>query len=251
MNKRQEEILNYINQKAEVSIHELISEFEKSEQTIRNDLRTLSENGKITRTYGGALSKYPSSESSYSNRKNENISVKRSVGKKASEFIENGDIIYMDAGTSVLSIIEFLPQDININVFTCGIHIADALCKFENVEVHVIGGLLNKNLKELYGPKAISEIKKLKFDKMFLSVSSFNTDAGLFENHIFSSEIKKEVIQVTSKIYAICDATKENKIGIDKVANWNQINTVIIDEHVSEEAIKSFQYHNIEYHIAK
>ncbi|WP_414478587.1 hypothetical protein [Peribacillus frigoritolerans] len=50
----------------------------------------------------GAILNKANLETSYINRKSTNENGKRSIAKRASEFVENGDTLYIDYGTTTL-----------------------------------------------------------------------------------------------------------------------------------------------------
>ena len=251
MNKRQQEMLTFIDLHVDVSIHELIEEFQMSEPTIRNDLRTLQKENLITRTHGGALSINKNYEKSYDTRETINNSLKTLVGKSAVQFISENDVIYLDAGSSVFSMIEFLLRDFHLTVITSALHIANALTNFDNIEVHITGGLLNKRLNELYGPKTIDEINKIKVHKAFISISSFDPQIGIFENHILSSETKKAILDRSFENYVLADSTKEDGFGLTKISNWDKIHTFIVDSGITKRSIDLIKNHSVKFVLAE
>lgn len=244
MNIRQEKILEYIDNKDKVSIHELIELFEMSEQTIRNDLRYLEENGCITRIHGGAVKKHKLDETPVLRRISENSKIKYDVGAVAINLIEEDDVIFFDAGTSILAIIEQIPSNRHFIAFTQALHIAHALTQFPNVEIHMIGGMLNSKLQELVGPKAIKDARELKLNKFFLSMSSFDND-GIYENHELSAQLKTTLIQQSRTVIAIADSSKEDAFGLIKIAELNDIDTFIVDRINSENMNQKLRENNV------
>lgn len=245
MNSRQKEILKIVNTNGNVNLHDLITTFEMSEQTIRNDLRFLDKNGYVKRTHGGAESIEIVEVNPYSKRIQKNFNLKDKVGKLASTLIDSNDTIFLDAGTSILALIEHLPEEISITVVTNALHTAQRLASFPNIQIHLVGGLLNKNLFEAGGPKTLSELSKIKFQKSFISISEFSSEIGISEDHPISSDTKSLIIKNSKETIVLADSTKQNEFTLTNFAPWDQIDVFVIDNAISDNLVKSLLKHNV------
>lgn len=248
--ERQKEIVDYINVINKVFINELILKYNKSEQTIRNDLRFLETQGLLQRIHGGAIKKEQLSENPYKNRILKNNKTKELIGKVASKLIETNDVIFLDSGTSILALVENFPENKKFKVITSALHIANEANKFENIEVHIIGGILNSNLKEIYGSKTISEISNFNANKAFLSISGFDIKKGLTENHILSAEVKKAMLKTAQQIIVLADSSKEGKVNFETVATFDEVDIFITDNRISQEFRDDLSIYNTELVIA-
>jgi len=248
--ERQKKIIDYINETNKVFIHELIKKFDKSEQTIRNDLRFLEKQDLLQRIYGGAIKKEQISEDPYINRIFKNKKTKELIGKVASNLIETNDVIFLDSGTSILALVENFPKNKRFKIITSALHIANKASSFENIEVHIIGGILNKNLKEIYGPKTIREISNFNATKAFLSISGFDIKKGLTENHILSAEVKKEMLKTAKQIIVLADSSKEGKVNFETVATFDDVDIFITDNGISQSFRDGLSNYNTELVIA-
>lgn len=243
LNERQKKILDYINQMNKVTIHELINLFKKSEATIRNDLRTLDQMNQIQRVHGGAIKMFSLLSNPYNERVLRNPELKRKIAKKAGTYIVENDVILLDSGTSILALTEFLPEHIPFKVITGALHIAEQVSRYANIEVHMIGGVLNSVQKELYGPKAVADIKKYNVDKAFVSISAFDLHKGLTENHILSTEIKRAMIATANQTFVLADASKANKINFETVVGFSEIDVFITDDGIPKSFIEGMKQH--------
>ena len=97
---RQAEIREYIKRKGYTSVEQLKQDFAISGATVRRDLGTLEQAGDVVRIYGGAY--WRESETiHYSLRNKINSEAKLAIARKAAEFIEEGDTIFLDPGTTI------------------------------------------------------------------------------------------------------------------------------------------------------
>ena len=100
-----------------VSNARLLEKLDISESTLRRDLDYLQEKGEIRRVHGGATLNKLLEETNFKFNETTNIKSKRIIGKKASKLIEDGSHVFLDAGTTIYSLIEYL-EDKNVISFT-------------------------------------------------------------------------------------------------------------------------------------
>jgi DeoR/GlpR family transcriptional regulator of sugar metabolism len=99
--ERHAEILKILSRRKTVSVQSLTQRLEVSEVTIRKDLTLLEEQGKLMRTHGGAiLSEDAARLRALPLRQHENTEAKRAIARRARALIREGDIIYLDAGST-------------------------------------------------------------------------------------------------------------------------------------------------------
>ena len=131
MNERQHKINDYIQSKNEVSLSALKQLVpDVSEMTIRRDLEALEGEGRIIRIHGGARSLKAINmlvEDAFSKRSAANVDKKHVIGKKALDFIKDNSSIYIDAGSTTMTLAEMMP-DKNLLISTCGLTFSPLNC---------------------------------------------------------------------------------------------------------------------------
>ena len=241
------DIVSYLQQEQRATTKELANRFGVTEQTIRNDLSFLEKESKVIRVHGGA--KITENETKFDDRLTENVEEKRRLGKYAATLVEENDIIFLDGGTSILYLIECLPQDIHIKIITASLPIADKCTILNNAEIYCLGGMLNKKTKEMYGPKALEDISNMIVNKAFIGISGFSLENQFTENNVLSLEVKRKILPTVSQSIIIADSKKENKIGIQRAFSFDEIDILITGSEVSkkfvEKASKSLKVMNI------
>lgn len=104
-------ILDLVNQR-NVKLTELCSRLHASQSTIRRDLLELSEQGLLTKVHGGAISRnerfFPV-EHNMEEKANLYIAEKTAIARYAASLLEEGDFVYLDAGTTTEKVIDFIP----------------------------------------------------------------------------------------------------------------------------------------------
>src|ERR671912_404246 len=109
--ERQAFILHQINLHNRVLSANLCHEINVSEDTIRRDLQELSEEGKIIKVHGGALSRsfsqvHVPSNGVYSQHQ------KKTIAQKAIALISNGMFVLTGGGTTIVEMARLLPAEL-------------------------------------------------------------------------------------------------------------------------------------------
>ena len=130
--ERQSIILDELRSQNKVISSKLCKVLDVSEDTIRRDLIELEDNGQLKKVHGGAitLSYIPS----FKKREVLEIKLKHEIAKKALSLIEENMVIIIDGGTSNLQLVNLLPKNIKLTIFTNSIPVAEKLCEYSNLD---------------------------------------------------------------------------------------------------------------------
>ena len=177
--KRQEEILNLLEQKGSVTVQELKEKFQASESTIRRDLNVLHKRGALLKVFGGAVqaeTRLNMKEEEVALRMAQNREEKIKIARYAASLIEPEDFIYLDAGTTTGYMISYITQHSASFVTNAVSH---ALQLAENgFRVTLIGGELKASTEAIVGNEAYVNLKKYHFTKSFLGTNGVNLISG-------------------------------------------------------------------------
>lgn len=178
--ERKQKILDLLKEKSKLMVPELCSEFGVSPATIRNDLRELENAGLLKRTHGGAIkvSKTSFELNSYQ-KKVTNLNEKKAIARIAINYVEDGDTIALDTGTTTLELARLLSSRKNITVVLNDIEIAAYLENEQNIDVILIGGSLRKGFHCTVGPIAVRSLQGLYVDKAFMATNGISVKAFL------------------------------------------------------------------------
>src|SRR5690348_9288884 len=114
--KRIKKIQDYVNEHQSASLDELVEVFDVSKNTIRRDVQELVDRGDLKKVYGGVSVAHKKLES-FQDRQVRNQQQKVLISEKASSFVEDGDFIFIDSGTTTIEMFNYL-KDKNLTIFT-------------------------------------------------------------------------------------------------------------------------------------
>jgi len=237
---RQNRILKLLDQKGGIQLQQLKSVFPKvSMMTLRRDLITLENEGRLIRTHGGAVSikKLASSqgeEDAYLSRAAENVEAKLKIAEKAVRIVEKGRSIYFDAGSTIMCLARELPDD-SFSILTSGLNIALEIIKKPKASVVALGGLLNKNTLSVSGPDALASIDNINIDLAFMSASGFSLSSGFTVSNIYECELKRKLVLRAKKLIMLMDTSKINKNMAFTFASLKDLDTWVCESELPEE----------------
>lgn len=250
--ERRKEILNILNEKGQVFVHELSDQFGVSEVTIRNDLDLFESKELLLRSRGGAM-KYDNSvglDYQISDKDKIYYTEKLKIGKKAAELVKKGETIILDSGTTTMEIAKNLNPNDAINVITNAFNIAHELINSQNINIIVPGGTLRKNALSLVGPLAEKSFKNFYVDKVFIGVDGFDTTQGAFTPNIEEASLNQVMIDIAKEVILVTDSSKFQRRSLAFICPLNKINIVVTDENISKDDLKKLQDANIKVIIA-
>lgn len=214
--ERYQYILDQLTQHGLVKSQELIKEMNCSESTLRRDLDALEEKGMLVRVHGGAKRLYEiEREIPITEKTSKNIQEKKEIAEYASSLVQDGDTIFLDAGTTTLYMIPFLKQK-KIRIVTNAVQHAHLLADQEN-EVVLIGGVLKNTTKAVIGAVGCAQLSQYNFNKAFLGINGVDLEYGLTTPDPEEAAIKQQAIKNSAKVFILTDNSKFNTVTFVKV----------------------------------
>ena len=202
--KRQKEILRFLDEKGSVTVQELTERLDASESTIRRDLAVLHQKGALVKVFGGAVqaeSRINIREEKVALRKELNKQEKIRIAAYAATLVEPDDFVYLDAGTTTEYMIPFLTEKSAVFVTNAVSH---ALRLTENgFRVILIGGELKAATEAIVGNEAYVNLQKYNFTKGFFGTNGLNRTSGFTTPDINEAMIKECALKHTQKPYIL------------------------------------------------
>ncbi|WP_099156584.1 DeoR/GlpR family DNA-binding transcription regulator [Virgibacillus ndiopensis] len=214
--ERHEIILQLLKEKQTITLQDIIETTSASESTIRRDLTELEKQHKLERIHGGAtLTERKLQEFSITEKSTKNLQEKIKIANYASSIVQDGDCIYLDAGTTTLQIIPYL-QDKDVVVVTNGLTHLDSLIE-RGITTYLTGGLIKPKTSALIGQQAVQSLQNYRFDKCFLGVNGYHIDYGYTTPDPEEAHMKQIASSLAKEVYVLADSTKHNKISFAKI----------------------------------
>lgn len=217
-------------------VGELSRQLDVSAATIRRDLQFLSDTGRTSRTYGGAIAGAGRLELSLRQKDVLRQAEKESIARLAASLVKDGDNLILDAGTSVGKLAVELRSREELQVFTNGVSSLLTLCEAEGISLVALGGQLRPISQAFIGPLAELTLSRITVDKAFLGVDGLTPD-GICCPTSAQGSLKSLMAARASEVFILAD---NSKLGRRPYHHWAPCNwpfTLITDTGASEDQL--------------
>lgn len=224
-----------LQEKSFVSVKELSAEFNVSDVTIRKMLNQLAKSGYLKRTRGGAASLTASiREFEEKEKEKRNTEEKKAIAKMAYDHIEDGETIFLDAGSTTLQLARLIREGNkrNIVVVTNAINIAVELIEAEDIELILIGGNVRHRILSCVGGIAEKAIEGLFFDKLFVGTNSLDLEHGITTPNTYEAQVKQCMLKSAKERVLLVDYSKFGTVSLTKVAPVTGVDLIITDWNI-------------------
>ncbi|EMS70724.1 DeoR/GlpR family DNA-binding transcription regulator [Ruminiclostridium cellobioparum] len=249
--ERQNKLLELLSSKDIVTIPEFIAEFDVSIETVRRDLSILESQGKIEKVYGGAkIKNNPFAEPSMEKRMVTNLRQKECIGKKCCEFINDGDCIFIDSGTTPYYISKFLTNKKNLTVITNSIPVVTELMNTD-FDIIIIGGMIRKSERSVVSYDYLFDFSVLSIQKSFICAGGITADNGVSDYNMQEVVTRKMIIERSKEIFLVADSSKFGEDVTIGVTPVSKLNYIITDSGLNKNLAAGFSKHKVKLVIAE
>jgi len=244
--ERQARIVQFVRQRASVSVQELSAELGVSLMTIRRDLDILEKKGQIVRIHGGAMAPDSPVASREEERGVKNVAEKAAIGAMAASLVEDGQTLFLDAGTTTIELAYRLRGRRGLTVVTNSVRVLTALADSPGVNLIGLGGSVYGGAWSFVGPLAEAALRRFNAAQAFMGITSVSLAHGLTEVNFFEAAIKSLMIQRAQRVVLLADHSKFEKVSPVSVASLQEVHTVITDERLAPELAASYRAAGVE-----
>jgi DeoR/GlpR family transcriptional regulator of sugar metabolism len=226
-----------------VAVTELSEQFCVSAVTIRNDLATLEQQGRLQRTHGGAVLKPDLSAEplAFAQRKDLHQDEKERIGRAAGALVRDGESIALDASTTAWHIARHLKDRQELTVVTNGLFVALEFLNSPGVTVVMPGGSLRVASASLVGDQGAAILDRYYVQKGFFGAGGFTLEEGLTDTNQYEVELKQHMVERSKEVIAVVDSSKWGQVTFAALASVDQLDRVITDDSAPPDMVAALQ----------
>ncbi|MGZ3873503.1 MAG: DeoR/GlpR family DNA-binding transcription regulator [Mucilaginibacter sp.] len=225
--KRKQQILQILEKNGEADVHQLSATLGTSAITVRRDLNRMAKDGMLYRTHGGATKIDPlAGAKAFENKAAVNVKAKDDICRRAAQEIADGDIVFMDCGSTVFRLCQFIKNK-KIRVVTNSLPVVFELLNSQ-VALNLVGGEVDRDRQAVHGKIAEEHIARYRAHKAFLGIDGVSAN-GLFAQSEKEASVTLAMAAQAKHTYLLCDAGKIGKETYLKFAEPGLVNTIITD----------------------
>lgn len=233
-------IIKRLQAQPSISVADLCKELQVSKSTIQRDLKILEDEGKVSRERGGAVQKNLDeimsdlTEIPVIEKVDIHAEEKKAICREAAKVVKDGDLIFLDSGTTPLYLIPYI-QNKKIKIVT-NCYLTLARLQGCDAQIYMLGGLYIPKYEVCSGPSTIEQLKQFRFDHAFIGANGIDLELG----EVYSSEfeigaLKKAVMKRSKDSYLLVDDSKFSLAGICTFGYFSEFTHIYVNDFPKNE----------------
>jgi len=249
--QRRERIQEYLAIHQIARTADLCELLETSEATVRRDLEWLESKGILERTHGGAILNHRMIlEQEYQQRAQHHPDEKRRIGDLAASLIEDGDIVFINSGTTATQVIQHIRRDADITVFTNNVSAVIDLGE-PGFHYYLTGGEFQPRSNSVAGRFALDNLNLVYANKAIIGVDGVSLKHGCTVPTNAEADVVHRMLERTKgQVIIVSDHSKWGVVSNFQVAMIDEIDKLVSDEKLDTTAVESLAAHEVQCLIA-
>lgn len=243
LEERREAILSMLEQNSVVRVSELSEALGVSTTTIRKDIAALDKLGKLRRTHGGAI---PAREENVEERfdvaRNIRHDQKVRIGRTAARLVKDGDVIFVQSGSTCLELMRALKGRADLTVITndllVGMTAEDVLV---DSTVIMLGGTLRYGYHYTQGSDVIRQLENYYIPTAFLCANALSFECGVTAHRREQADWVGALAHSATQAIMLLDSSKIGKNALARVAGIDALDALVTDSEVDAETRARFR----------
>jgi DeoR family glycerol-3-phosphate regulon repressor len=233
---RQRDILALIETEGTQYIEDLASRYDLTTQTIRRDINALCDIGFARRIHGGVSVPVEGRNISINARASLNSLAKQRIARRIAAIIEPGSTVFMGIGSTVQCVAEALRDHDGLTVVTNNIDVALTLCEAPQIEVHMTGGLLRHNDRDVVGADVLRFLEKFYASYAVIGAGALHPSNGVLDFSYSEAQITAALIENSRMPILAADLSKWTRAASVKVVPFSKVRCLFTDQLPGYEA---------------
>lgn len=205
---RRKQIEAMVARRDTVTMEELRREFGVSMNTVRSDVAYLVDTGAVEKIYGGVRSVQRQEVPLFTQRTQLRADEKRRIARYAQDLIDDGDTLYIDAGTTTMHLIDFLDPGKHVTIVTGNLYVAHQAYDKPNAELILLPGGMNRRTNSVSDVSTLEFLGRYQFAKAFMGASGVSLDGKLNVSTYIEYELKKLAAARSRQAFLLLDGGK-------------------------------------------
>lgn len=227
--ERLDRIIALLREKQTATVKALAAQLYASEATVRRDLNELEKRGLVKRVHGGVvLLDGANRELPLYVREQQNVEAKRIIAGKAAHYLRDGQVIFLDASSTVMFLIKYLEAFKSLTIITNGLKTAQELSTL-NHKVYCTGGLMLHNSSAYVGDYTAEFVRHFNADIFFFSSRGVSEDGRITDESSEETHVRRVMLAQSRHHIFMCDQSKVGKTYCYNLCHINQTDAFITD----------------------
>ncbi len=229
-NPRQSGVLDTVRERGSVTVEALAEQFGVTLQTVRRDIKLLTDAGLVARFHGGV--RLPSSTTEnigYRQRQSLHDEAKRRIARAVAREVPDGCSLIINIGTTTEAIARELVHHRGLRVITNNLNVAAILADNADSEVIIAGGLVRQRDRGIIGEATVEFIGQFRVDIGLIGISSIEADGTLRDFDYREVKVTQAIIRASRQVWLAADHSKFNRPAMVELGRLDQVDALFTD----------------------
>ena len=239
--ERLEHVQQLVRENGVVRVDDLCDQLGVSPATVRRDLESLEQAGRIRRVHGGAMSVGGRLEEPFFDDKASlALAEKRAIARKALSLVERGDTLYLDGGSTVLELARLLHNRDDLTVVTHSLRAALAL-EAAGPRLLLVGGELRRRSQTMVGPLTRLPLTNLHVDHAFMGTMGLTLHEGMTTTDPAEAYTKQLVMDSARHVTLLADSSKIGAVSFAFAGALDALDRLITDTRADQAFLRELR----------
>lgn len=241
---REAQVLEALRITGRASVGDLAERLALGEATVRRALQRLAEEGRVIRTYGGAVLADQPHAGGVAAGIDPRTVARRVIGAAAASLIREGDTVALSSGTTVLELARHL-RDRRLTVITNALDVANVLLDAPGIELVLLGGVLLPGVHSLGGHLTERAMHDLRADTVFMGASAVDLEHGFMTEQVAEIPVDRALRRMARDAVMLVDAGKFDRVAPGFMFGFEAVTVVVTDAGTRPETIRALRDRDI------
>ncbi|MBR3764061.1 MAG: DeoR/GlpR transcriptional regulator [Clostridia bacterium] len=243
---RIQEMERYIIQHGSSTMEELRGHFDISMNTVRRDVAELLRRGTVVKVYGGVQAR-PTEQmlTPYEVRRRGSGEAKAAIGMRAAQMVQDGDVIFIDSGTTTVEMIDHLKERRELTIITNNVEAIIRALPYENITIIALPGQLRRKTHSLTGDDAVRYLRRFNVRTAFIAATGVSSH-GVTNSSPMEFEIKKCAVESAEKTVLLIAGGKFGVTGLMTFAQLKDFDALVTDTTPAAEVCRQLKENDVE-----
>jgi DeoR family transcriptional regulator, glycerol-3-phosphate regulon repressor len=230
LHPRQVRLVEQVRQHGSISVEALAERFGVTLQTVRRDVRLLSEAGLLARFHGGVRVPGSTTENiAYRQRQRLNETAKQRIARAVAQAVPHGCSLIINIGTTTEAIARELSHHRGLRVITNNLNVAAILSDHDDCELIVAGGVVRARDRGIVGEATVDFMRQFKVDIALIGISGIEADGTLRDFDYREVKVARAILDHSREVWLAADHSKFNRPAMVELARLDHLDRLYTD----------------------
>ena len=226
--KRHADILRILDAQGTVTVVQLAQSLGVSSETVRRDLRPLTDGGAVLRMHGAVSLTGLSGEAPFRRRMRENAAAKQAIARVFAASVRDGDVLMLDTGTTTSFVARALTAHRRLTIITNSTDVARTLSVTGENRVFLAGGELRGDSGAVLGSAAVDYVGGFQAGCAVISAGAVDAQ-GVMDFDPAEADLARVMLAQAARRVLVTDQSKFGRRGLVTVTVWGGLDEVVCD----------------------